>query len=76
LIDTATYSTVDAIASSKSVVDYALYAGATSSNALDVAAIARQFAGLKMYLNDTFTTLKLENMDDWSKHLEAWPAEW
>lgn len=26
-----------------------------------------------MYLNETFTTLKLNNLDIWSKHLSNWP---
>lgn len=26
-----------------------------------------------MYLNETFTTLKLNNLDVWSRHLSNWP---
>jgi len=76
VIDAASLAHVNALAMSSSVVDYALYAGGTASNAVDVAAIARQCAGLKLYLNDTFTTLRMDNMSDWLRHFEEWPSDW
>lgn len=45
--------------------DYALYAGATTTNAVSIAALSRRTAGLKMYLNETYTTLRLDDMRDW-----------
>lgn len=53
--------------------DYALFVGATSDNFNTVCGMASQVAGLKMYLNDTFSTLKLTDMTIWQKHLSNWP---
>lgn len=32
-------------------------------------------ASLKMYLNDTFSTLKLPDMESWMTHFKNWPRE-
>lgn len=45
--------------------DYALYVGAASDNASVLPAIASKAAGLKMYLNDTYSTLKMDNVSLW-----------
>lgn len=76
MIDAASYDVVNAVAMASSVVDFALYAGGTSSNAVDVALIAKRCAGLKLYLNETFTTLRMDNVVDWQKHFEEWPVDW
>ena len=47
--------------------DYGLYFGASSTNTTMSAQLARQGAGLKMYLNETFTTLKLDDCGVWMK---------
>lgn len=47
--------------------DYGLYLGASTHNFTTLSALASQSVGLKMYLNDTFTTLKLEDMSVWMK---------
>jgi hypothetical protein len=44
-----------------------LFAGGTEKNFEDVPELANQVAGLKLYLNDTFTTLKMEDTTKWSK---------
>ena len=38
------------------------------------AALAERAAGLKMYLNDTFSNLKLLDLATWGEHLKRWPA--
>lgn len=53
--------------------DYALYLGAASENASVLPSIAHQAVGLKMYLNDTFSTLKMDNVSLWMEHFEKWP---
>ncbi|XP_061097457.1 CAD protein isoform X2 [Conger conger] len=53
--------------------DYALYLGAASDNAAILPSIASSVAGLKMYLNDTYTTLKMDNITIWMEHFEKWP---
>ncbi|KAM3602332.1 uncharacterized protein V6R79_002224 [Siganus canaliculatus] len=55
--------------------DYALYLGAASDNAPILPSIASQAAGLKMYLNDTYSTLKMDNVSLWMEHFEKWPKQ-
>lgn len=50
-----------------------MYVGASSDNAGIISDFAQEAAGLKMYLNETFTTLRLNDLNTWSKHLAAWP---
>lgn len=45
--------------------DYALFVGASSDNATLLPSIASSTAGLKMYLNDTYSTLKMDNVSLW-----------
>lgn len=45
--------------------DYALFVGASSDNAALLPSIASSTAGLKMYLNDTYSTLKMDNVSLW-----------
>ncbi len=45
--------------------DYAVYCGASASNAERVSELAPLVAGLKMYLNETFSTLRLDDMSVW-----------
>lgn len=47
--------------------DYALYLGASSDNYGVISDLASSAAGLKMYLNETFTTLTLKDLTVWSK---------
>lgn len=53
--------------------DYALFVGASSDNYNKICELSSEAAGLKMYLNETFTTLKLNDMTIWEKHLANWP---
>uniref|UniRef100_UPI00358E2434 multifunctional protein CAD isoform X2 n=1 Tax=Myxine glutinosa TaxID=7769 RepID=UPI00358E2434 len=53
--------------------DYALFLGATAKNSNILPTLAGQAAGLKMYLNDTFTTLRIDNVAMWMEHFESWP---
>ncbi|CAJ0567617.1 unnamed protein product, partial [Mesorhabditis spiculigera] len=74
LTDNASYELTDKLASEKALVDYALYVGATATNATVAASLAQKAAGLKMYLNDTFSTLKMDNMAHWMQHLRSFPT--
>ncbi|XP_071808094.1 multifunctional protein CAD-like [Asterias amurensis] len=53
--------------------DYGLYLGAAAENSEEVVNIGPMAMGLKMYLNDTFTTLRLDNVSLWATHVENWP---
>lgn len=73
ITDAAAFELAKKIADKNSRCDFALYAGASTYNAIEISKLAPSCAGLKMYLNDTFTTLKMDNLTDWMKHFEAWP---
>lgn len=53
------------LAKAGSRCDYALYLGASSDNAATLPSIASQAVALKMYLNDTYSTLKMDNVSLW-----------
>ena len=57
----------------KAHCDFALFLGATPTNAEAISSLASRAAGLKMYLNDTFTTLKMSDSKHWEPHFENWP---
>lgn len=61
-------------AQSKARCDYAQYLGAGADNTLSAASLAPRTAGLKMYLDQTFGPLRLDNMNDWLAHFERWPV--
>jgi carbamoyl-phosphate synthase/aspartate carbamoyltransferase/dihydroorotase len=61
-------------AAPKAHCDYAQFLGASSDNLTQAAALAPFVAGLKMYLDQTFGTLKLNNMEDWLLHFQNWPS--
>ncbi|OXA61290.1 CAD protein [Folsomia candida] len=74
VIDRSTLAIAKDLAKKNARCDYALYAGGTEKNFDDVPELANQVAGLKLYLNDTFTTLKMEDTSKWSKHFINWPS--
>jgi len=47
--------------------DYALFLGGTESNSEEIPELAAMAAGLKLYLNDTYTTLKMNDISTWLK---------
>ena len=51
--------------------DYGLYLAATLNNASSVGKLASEAIGLKMYLNETFAMLKMDNMMQWMEVQEA-----
>ena len=55
------------LASAGARCDYGLYVGASADNYSTVKDLAHLSAGLKMYLNETFTTLRLDEMSTWMK---------
>lgn len=55
------------LASAGTRCDYGLYLGASADNYSTVKDLAHLSAGLKMYLNETFTTLRLDDMSTWMK---------
>lgn len=71
--DAATLQVVLDLARRKSRCDYAAYLGAGPDNAGDLPALAQHAAGLKMYLDQTYGPLRLDDMTLWMDHFEAYP---
>jgi dihydroorotase-like cyclic amidohydrolase len=59
----------------KARCDYAQYLGAGPENVSELVTLASQAAGLKMYLNQTYGPLRLDNMSSWRAYFAAWPAD-
>ncbi len=60
-------------ASSKARCDYAQFLGAGPDNLDLLAPLAGQVAGLKMYLDQTYGPLRLDDMALWMEHFKRWP---
>ena len=45
--------------------DYGLFVGAAVDNATILPELSKQALALKMYLNETFTSLRLDSMETW-----------
>lgn len=75
VVDAASLDAAHAAARAGARIDYGLFAGGTESNAAAVAALAPSVVGLKLYLDHTFGDLRLERLDTWLRHLEAWPRD-
>ena len=71
--DATTLAQTLALAQSKARCDFAQYLGAGEDNAATAAALAPGAAGLKMYLDQTYGPLRLDDMTVWREHLRAWP---
>ena len=59
----------------KARCDYAQYLGAGPDNAEVLAPLAGQAAGLKMYLDQTYGPLHLDDMTRWMEHFAHWPRQ-
>ncbi|XP_076067925.1 carbamoyl-phosphate synthetase 2, aspartate transcarbamylase, and dihydroorotase rudimentary isoform X2 [Oratosquilla oratoria] len=73
VVDATSFSLAKEVASRGARCDYAIFMGASNENHASLAALAPRAAALKMYLNETFTTLRLDDTTTWLKHLESWP---
>lgn len=58
----------------KARCDYAQFLGAGPDNAATATQLAPHTAGLKMYLDQTFGPLRLDDMTLWMEHFDRWPA--
>ncbi len=76
IIDAASLDAVEAIASHKARCDYAHYLGAGPDNASILADLAPNAAGLKMYLDQTYGPLRLDDLTVWMSHFAHWPKEY
>jgi dihydroorotase-like cyclic amidohydrolase len=58
----------------KARCDYAQYLGAGPDNVELLPPLAGQAAGLKMYLDQTYGPLRLDDMSLWMAHFKRWPG--
>ncbi|NWS64483.1 PYR1 protein, partial [Chunga burmeisteri] len=73
ITDAASFTLVQKLAEAGARCDFALFLGASSENASSLGPLAGAAAGLKMYLNDTFSTLRMDDVSLWMEHFEQWP---
>ncbi|XP_023245236.1 CAD protein isoform X3 [Copidosoma floridanum] len=76
VVDEDTFALAKERARASARCDYALFVGASSDNHSTIVELAPQAAALKMYLNETFTTLRLKDLTVWIKHFESWPHKY
>jgi carbamoyl-phosphate synthase/aspartate carbamoyltransferase/dihydroorotase len=55
--------------------DYGIHLGAGDDNVETAHTLAAQVTGLKMYLDQTFGPLRLDDLDSLMRHMEYWPAD-
>nr|XP_033793389.1 CAD protein isoform X1 [Geotrypetes seraphini] len=73
ITDPSSFALAQKLAEAGARCDFALFLGAASDNVGTLTPIASTAAGLKMYLNDTFSNLKMDNVSLWMEHFEKWP---
>jgi dihydroorotase-like cyclic amidohydrolase len=73
--DAATLSQVLDVARQKARCDYAQYLGAGPDNLNIPGELAEQAAGLKLYLDQTYGPLRLDEMTLWMEHFAHWPRQ-
>ncbi|NXF40404.1 PYR1 protein, partial [Nyctibius bracteatus] len=71
--DAASFALAQKLAEAGARCDFALFLGASPENAGSLGALAGAAAGLKMYLNDTFSSLRMDDVSLWMEHFEQWP---
>jgi dihydroorotase-like cyclic amidohydrolase len=74
LTDEETLLDIRKTARAKALCDYGLYLGAGPDNAEAAAALASSVCGLKMYLDQTFGQLRLDDPAAVEAHFAKWPA--
>jgi carbamoyl-phosphate synthase/aspartate carbamoyltransferase/dihydroorotase len=75
ITDEATLDLALSAARSKARCDYAQYLGAGPANAAEAACLAPRAAGLKLYLDQTYGPLRLDDMALWMPHFAGWPKD-
>jgi len=60
-------------ATKKARCDYAQYLGAGPDNLNNLTKLGPKTAGLKMYLDQTYGPLRLDDMGIWMEHFKCWP---
>lgn len=75
IVDNASLTHCLQSAEKKARCDYAQFFGAGPDNQASAAALAPLAAGLKMYLDQTYGPLRLDEMTLWMEHFAKWPPD-
>jgi carbamoyl-phosphate synthase/aspartate carbamoyltransferase/dihydroorotase len=75
LIDFASLGLAQAAAAQKALCDYGIHLGASSHNTETAAALSDQVAGLKLYLDATFGSLHIKDLETLRNHFANWPKD-
>jgi dihydroorotase-like cyclic amidohydrolase len=63
------------LARQKALCDVGFYVGATATNASQMAVLASQAIGLKIYLDQTYGPLRMANLTALLAHFRTWPVD-
>jgi carbamoyl-phosphate synthase/aspartate carbamoyltransferase/dihydroorotase len=74
-VDAVSLAEKEALAQRHARCDYGIYLGAGVDNVAEAATLAPRVAGLKMYLDQTFGPLRLDDLATLVAHAERWPAD-
>lgn len=74
ITDAEALAQYQAAARTRARCDWGLYAGAGDSNIETAASLAPSVCGLKMYLDQTFGPLRMEDLGSLMAHVTRWPA--
>ncbi len=75
ITDAPSLALAHAAAREKARCDYAQFLGAGAENLTLTGELASQAAGLKMYLDQTYGPLRLDDMTLWMEHIQRWPKD-
>lgn len=73
VVDGPSLAETSALAGNKARCDYGLYLGAGADNLSQTATLADSCAGLKLYLDQTYGPLRLDEISLWTDHFKVWP---
>lgn len=72
IVDETTFDVAQERAAATARCDYGIYLGATDANAPFNPTLQRRAAGLKIYINDTFGSLRVESLVTMQAHFQNW----
>lgn len=75
ITDSESLETALKAAEQKAHCDYAQFIGAGADNVDSILGLASKSAGLKMYLDQTYGPLRLDELSQWIGHVENWPRD-
>ncbi len=72
IVDEAVFDLAEQRAREQARCDYGIFLGATDTNAPFEPGLQARAAGLKIYVNDTFGSLRVESLGTMQDHFRAW----